>query len=89
MSQTVTATVTQPTATTVSSFSTIDELLKTQAARFGDHVLVAYPATDIDDFEEHTGKDLDRYTEAAAAKYKSLGLQPVVGNTSSYPKCHH
>lgn len=62
----------------LSTFSTIDELLKAQAARPDDPVLVAYPVTDIDDFEEHTAKALDRYTEAAATKYKSLDLKPVV-----------
>ncbi|KAB2573270.1 Non-canonical non-ribosomal peptide synthetase FUB8 [Lasiodiplodia theobromae] len=69
----------------LSTFSTIDELLKAQAARPDDPVLVAYPVTDIDDFEEHTAKALDRYTEAAAAKYKSLGLKPVDPTSTETP----
>ncbi|OMP86671.1 L-aminoadipate-semialdehyde dehydrogenase large subunit [Diplodia seriata] len=78
MSATATVTTTAPpTATTVSAPSTIDELIRAQAARADDPVLVAYPATDVDDFEQYTAKRLNSYADAAAAKYASLGLAPA------------
>ncbi|OJD31463.1 male sterility protein [Diplodia corticola] len=83
MSATVTATVTPPTATAVPAPSTIDELIRAQASRPDDPVLVAYPNTDVDDFEEYTAKRLDRYADAAAAKYRSLGLEPADPKSAS------
>ncbi|KKY18094.1 putative nrps-like enzyme [Diplodia seriata] len=83
MSATATVTITPPTATTVSAPSTIDELIRAQAARADDPVLVAYPATDVDDFEQYTAKRLNRYADAAAAKYKSLGLAPADPTSAS------
>ncbi|KAL1649596.1 hypothetical protein SLS58_001653 [Diplodia intermedia] len=83
MSVTATVTIAPPTATPVSAPSTIDELIRAQAARADDPVLVAYPATDVDDFEQYTAKRLDRYADAAAAKYKSLGLEPADPTSAS------
>ncbi|KAL1621617.1 hypothetical protein SLS56_009153 [Neofusicoccum ribis] len=79
-----TTTVTN-TATTLATCYTIDELIKGQAERPDNPVLVAYPVTDIDDFEEHTAKDLDRYTDAAVEKYRSLGLARANPEGNSAP----
>ena len=56
---------------------TIDGLLKSHAAESSDSVLIGYPAKGVSDFEEHTAKDLDRFTDAAVAKYISHGLPPA------------
>lgn len=59
-------------------FFTIDGLLKSHASEPEDPPLIGYPASGLTDFEEHTAKHLDKFTDAAVARYIGLGLKPAV-----------
>lgn len=58
---------------------TLDELIRQRAIELGDAPLLGYPKTSILDFEEHSARALDRYSDAAVEKLQALGLAPVVG----------
>ena len=64
----------------IEQFMTIDGLLKSHAAQpdEGKLPLICYPVKKAADFEEHTGGDLDRYTDIAAHYYMERGLPPAV-----------
>lgn len=62
-------------------YHTIDGLLRSHAADTDDKGLICYPAKGVADFEEHTAKDLNRFTNAAVARYVELGLEPAVSLT--------
>lgn len=59
-------------------FGTVDGILRSHAADPSNPVLFAYPVHGVADFEEYTAKDLDRFVDAAAAKYISFGVLPAV-----------
>jgi hypothetical protein len=61
-----------------STYLTIDGLLKSHASDPSDPILIGYPATGVSDFEEFTATDLDRFADAAVARYTDLGLPPAV-----------
>ena len=63
-----------------SKYLTIDGLLKSHATDSSNPVLIGYPAKGVSDFEEFTAKDLDRFADAAVAKYISRGLPQAVRN---------
>ncbi|KXT01164.1 hypothetical protein AC578_620 [Pseudocercospora eumusae] len=58
-------------------FMTIDGLLKAHAAESEQIPLICYPKSTASDFEEHTGKDIDAYTDAAVQYYLDNGLRPA------------
>ncbi|KAK3670874.1 putative NRPS-like protein biosynthetic cluster [Recurvomyces mirabilis] len=62
---------------TIENFKTIDGLLKSHAQQKDQKPLICYPKSDVDDFEEHTAIDLDRYTDATVAFYMDSGLSPA------------
>jgi hypothetical protein len=57
---------------------TLDEMIRRRAAELGDAILMGAPETGVDDFREHSAIDLDRYADAAVARFQSMGLKPVV-----------
>jgi hypothetical protein len=61
-------------------FYTIDDLLRARAAEPEEYPIVAYPAstTGVTDYVEYAARDLDRFTNAGIARYRSLGLEPPV-----------
>lgn len=67
---------------------TIDELIKQRASELGDEPLIGYPKEGIIDFEEHSARAIDRYTDAAVQALQGLGLQPVVSSQSSVKTLH-
>ncbi|KAK3075367.1 hypothetical protein LTR53_001372 [Teratosphaeriaceae sp. CCFEE 6253] len=69
----------------IDTFGTIDGLLKSHAAEREQKPLIAYPKSGVDDFEEHTAADLDRYTDAAVSLYVRHGLAPVGGTDRKAP----
>lgn len=84
MSSTVTDTLEEPLLISdnrlafIPTHSTIDDLLRSYAAEGVQTPLVAYPVTGICDFEEYTAQDLDRFADAAVARYISVGIKPAV-----------
>lgn len=62
----------------ISRFQTINGLLKSHAAEPEQTPLICYPKSTASDFELHTGRDLDRYTDAAVQFYLQNGLEPAV-----------
>lgn len=68
----------------VEKFMTIDGLLRSHAAEpdAAQRPLICYPNRSANDFEEHTAKDLDRYTDVAARFYMEHGLPPAVGSSA-------
>lgn len=58
---------------------TIDGLLRSHAAEPDQTPLVCYPYQGVSDFEEHTAKDIERYTNLAVQFYLRYGLEPAVG----------
>ena len=68
------------------TYHTIDGLVRSHASEPEDFPLVAYPATGVADFEVHSARDLDRYTNAAVARYRELGLEPAVSASSLLAK---
>lgn len=62
----------------IARFQTIDGLLKSHAAEPEQTPLICYPRSTASDFELHTGKDLDQYTDAAVQFYLQNGLEPAV-----------
>ncbi|ETI26263.1 hypothetical protein G647_03040 [Cladophialophora carrionii CBS 160.54] len=60
-----------------STYWTIDGLLRKHASEDGDIPMVGYPATGASDYEVHTVKAIDRYTDAACWWYQKQGLQPA------------
>ncbi|KAJ5247834.1 hypothetical protein N7468_002817 [Penicillium chermesinum] len=63
----------------VEKFLTIDGLLRSHAEEpdAGQRPLICYPIRGANDFEEHTAKDLDRYTDVAVQHYMDNGLPPA------------
>ncbi|KAJ5376810.1 hypothetical protein N7509_013696 [Penicillium cosmopolitanum] len=63
----------------VEEFMTIDGLLKSHAAQLDQarKPLICYPARKADDFEEHTARDLDQYTDLAVKYYMQQGIKPA------------
>jgi hypothetical protein len=61
-------------------FQTIDGLLKSHAAEKDQRPLLCYPAHGVADFEEHTGADLDDYTDRAVNFYLHHGVGVAVCN---------
>lgn len=62
------------------SLRTVDELIRQRAQDSDQRPLVVFSASEhgLMDFEQFTGLDLDRFTDAAAKVLISRGLQPVV-----------
>jgi acyl-coenzyme A synthetase/AMP-(fatty) acid ligase len=56
-----------------------DDLLQARAADRAQIPLLCFPRTErgVVDFEEFTGKDIDRFVDHAAKYYKECGVQPV------------
>ncbi|EMC96842.1 hypothetical protein BAUCODRAFT_491648 [Baudoinia panamericana UAMH 10762] len=69
----------------IETFWTIEGLLKSHAADSDQKPLIGYPAHDVDDFEEHTAAQLDRYTDAAVDYYRQHGLQPADSTLEKAP----
>lgn len=69
----------------VEKFLTIDGLLRSHAAEpdAAQKPLVCYPIRGSNDFEEHTARDLDRYTDVVAHYYMEQGLSPAVSSTTT------
>ncbi|KAK4955913.1 putative NRPS-like protein biosynthetic cluster [Elasticomyces elasticus] len=61
----------------IDRFQTIDGLLKSHAAEAEQKPLLCYPRSGVDDFEQHTAVDLDRYTDDAIDFYIRQGLGPA------------
>lgn len=59
-------------------FMTIDGLLRSHAAETDQKPLVCFPFKGVSDFEEHTAKDLERYTNLAVQYFLRHGLKPAV-----------
>ncbi|KPI37785.1 Linear gramicidin synthase subunit D [Cyphellophora attinorum] len=72
-------TLQQPPRPPPTKFHTIDGILKSHIAEGFDGTILAYPATPngTSDFEEYSPKDLDRFVDAAVAKYISSGIEPA------------
>ena len=63
--------------------ATIDDLLRSYVAEPVNTPLVGYPVQGVSDFEEYTAKDLDRFADAAVARYMTVGIEPAVSSCSS------
>ena len=81
MSQTVTITRKLAVVADGDEIRTIDELIKRRAIELGDATLIGYPKVDVADYEEHSARALDRYTDAAAELLQRKGLHQVVSCT--------
>lgn len=57
---------------------TVDGMLRSHAAESNQTPLVCYPYQGVSDFEEHTAKEIERYTNLAVQFYLRNGLQPAV-----------
>lgn len=57
---------------------TIDELIRRRAVELNEAPLIGYPRHGIVDFEEHSARAIDRYTDAAVVVLQQLGLNAVV-----------
>jgi hypothetical protein len=68
--------------------TTIDDLLRSYAAENVETPLVAYPVKGVSDFEEYTANDLDRFADAAVARYIGVGIEPAV-RVHSIPNINH
>ncbi|CAK4023577.1 Male sterility, NAD-binding [Lecanosticta acicola] len=66
-------------------FKTIDGLLKSHAAEPEQTPLICYPKNGASDYEEHTGADLDRFTDAAVQYYIRNGLEPADPSSEKAP----
>ena len=64
----------------IEKFLTIDGLLKSHASESAEPPLICYPARGVSDYEEHTAKALDKFTDAAVARYLELGLEAAVSD---------
>ena len=62
-----------------SKFRLLDDVFRQRATDPIQKPLMAFPRSPrgVDDFEYHTGKDLDRYTDEAAWFYKRANLATV------------
>ncbi|KAI7353505.1 hypothetical protein KC336_g22374, partial [Hortaea werneckii] len=58
-------------------FHTIDGLLRSHASEPDQPTLVCYPAKGVADFEEWSARDLNKFTDAAVARYRASGLEPA------------
>ncbi|KAF5024861.1 hypothetical protein F66182_3100 [Fusarium sp. NRRL 66182] len=56
---------------------TLDEMIKRRAAELGDAILMGAPESGVDDFREHSAIQIDRYADAAVARFQELGLKSV------------
>ena len=63
--------------------ATIDDLLRSYVAEPVNTPLVGYPVHGVSDFEEYTARDLDRFADAAVARYMNAGIEPAVSNCLS------
>lgn len=63
-------------------FMTIDGLLRSHAAEGEQPPLVCCPYQGVADFEKHTAKEIERYTNLAVQFYMQQGLQPAVSCTT-------
>lgn len=70
----------------IARFNTIDGVVKSHAAEPEQTPLICYPKNGASDYEEHTGKDLDRFIDAAVQHYIRNGLAPAVSRTSDSQK---
>ena len=61
-----------------STYWTIDGLLRKHASEENDIPMIGYPATGASDYEVHTVRTIERYTDAACWWYQKQGLQPAV-----------
>jgi hypothetical protein len=57
---------------------TLDEMIRRRAVELGDAAVFGAPEKGVDDFKEHSAVDIDRYADAAVARFLSLGLMSVV-----------
>jgi hypothetical protein len=57
---------------------TIDDLIRSHAAEPEDFTLIGAPVSGLVDFEEHSARDIDAYTDAAVARLQHMGLEPAV-----------
>lgn len=64
------------------SLYTIDDLIRSHASEPEDFTLIGSPVSGLEDFEEHSARDVNRFADAAAAKLQEFGLQPAVGQAS-------
>lgn len=69
----------------IANFKTIDGLLKSHAAEPDQKPLICYPATGVDDFEEHSAVAIDHYTDRAVDFFKRHGLKPVDPASTTAP----
>ncbi|RGP81756.1 hypothetical protein FLONG3_141 [Fusarium longipes] len=65
---------------------TLDEMIRRRAAELGDTILMGAPEKGVDDFKEHSAIDLDRYVDAAVARFQAMGLKSVVCTSSNLQK---
>ncbi|KAK5112326.1 hypothetical protein LTR62_004289 [Meristemomyces frigidus] len=61
----------------INDFKTIDGLLKSHTRHPDQKPLICYPVAGVDDYEEHTAAEIDRYTDLAVDFYLQNGLQLV------------
>ncbi|KAJ5780425.1 hypothetical protein N7457_005585 [Penicillium paradoxum] len=68
-------------------FATIDGLLESHAAQPDEaqRPLICYPAHGAADFEEHTARDIDRYTDVAVRCYMRQGIMEADGRLEQAP----
>ena len=59
----------------------LDDLLQLRAADKDQIPLLAFPKSErgVTDYEQFTGKDLDRFVDQTAKHYMRCGLKPVCG----------
>lgn len=61
-------------------FHTIDGLIRSHAAEPDQPPLICYPRSSVEDFEEWSAEALDRFTDAAVARFMKQGLAPAVSS---------
>ena len=57
---------------------TFDKLIQQRAVDVDQTPLLAYPKSDVDDYEFITGRDLNRFVDNATKALLEAGLRPVV-----------
>ena len=67
-------------------FHTIDGLLRSHASEHDQPPLVCYPAKGVADFEEWSARDLNKFTDAAVARYRASGLEPAVSKPAPFTR---
>ncbi|OTA37704.1 hypothetical protein BTJ68_02495 [Hortaea werneckii EXF-2000] len=66
-------------------FHTTDGLLRSHASEPDQPPLVCYPAKGVADFEEWSARDLNKFTNAAVARYRESGLEPASPDLEKAP----